>query len=210
MMRKLKDLIVLFNDVKNTKTKKRYIDLLDFANELINDVLVNDYSNIEKTLLKTIVEEIINYNSAYPCLEKKELLRSKVSLILVCIKDLDDLINCMLISKIDDHIVVGNTFYSNSYDLYYDLRNFILNKNKAPKRVREKVNAYIYYVASSLLSEIEKYDFEVEEADKSLIWILKQIVNTELYINAFETNKNDEKIEYREYSNLYLRLINYR
>lgn len=208
-MNELKKLILLFNDVKNTKTKKRYIDLLDYTISLINDYLINEHSNIEKTILKSIVNEIISYRSLYPCKEKVEIIKNKISLVSVYISSLDDLINCMLISKIDKDIVVGGSFYNSAYDLYYDLKSFILNKNKAKIRVRNQVNAYIYYIAVSLLDEIKKYDLDILECDRDLIWILNQIIKEDLYINASEIVDNDEKINYREHHNLYLKLINY-
>lgn len=208
-MNKLRDLIILFNDVKNTKTKGRYFDLLNYTIKLINDYLINEHSNIEKTILISIVEEIIKYNSPYKCEEKRKIIKDKISLVKVYIKDLDDLINCMLISKVDKDIVVGSSFYNNAYELYYDLKSFILNKNKAKKRVREKVNAYIYYVAVSVLEEISKYNIEIQECDKSLIWILNQIVKESVYIDANNNTRNDEKIDYREHHNLYLKLVNY-
>lgn len=208
-MNKLRDLIVLFNDVKNTKTKRRYFDLLDFTINLINDYLINEHSNIEKTILISIVNEILTYNSPYPCEEKRKIVKDKISLVKVYIKDLDDLINCMLISKVDKDIVVGSGFYNNAYELYYDLKSFILNKNKAKVRVRNQVNAYIYYIAGSVLEEISKYNIEIEECDKSLIWILNQIVKEDVYINASECVNNGDKIDYREHHNLYLKLVNY-
>lgn len=108
--------------------------------------------------------------------------------------NLDQLIEKLELNELsyEENITLHTSFYTSVSDVYNDVRNILINNlKKINKDAISLKRAYVYYIASIILNELEIYpEFALE--DPEFIKLLEMIVNNEIFI--CEANMNSEEI----------------
>lgn len=200
----IKDVTKLLYDESVDKKFDKYDDLVELTFYLF-DYVKEDLSNYNKAVIKSIVEMVVEMNkvSIPDKVELRDRLRELDELLVIKPVDLDELVKCLMISKIDRTYVVDNTLYTSSYDLFKDFKDIVVKRCSVAKKYRAKVYAYMYYLSNLILTKIEEYNIEINEDNKDLVWIFRTILKTNEFRESYETLFNPEVIENNKSKALY-------
>ena len=200
----IKDITKLLYDESVDKKFDKYDDLVELTFYLF-DYVKEDLSNYNKAVIKSIVEMVVEMNkvSIPDKVELRDRLRELDELLVIKPVDLDELVKCLMISKIDRTYVVDNTLYTSSCDLFKDFKDIVVKRSSVVKKYRAKVYAYMYYLSNLLLTKIEEYNIEINEDNKDLVWIFRTILKTYEFRESYETLFNQEVIENNKSKALY-------
>lgn len=99
--------------------------------------------------------------------------------------------------------MVNNTLYENSNELFDDFKRIVVKRSEVPKRHRKKVYSYMYYVAGIILTKVDELNIKIIEEDKDIIWILRQIMKTQEFIDAYNSVRSEELVNKNESFSLY-------
>lgn len=200
----IKDITKLLYDESVDKKFDKYDDLVELTFYLF-DYVKEDLSNYNKVVIKSIVEMVVEMNkvSIPDKVELRDRLRELDELLVIKPVDLDELVKCLMISKIDRTYVVDNTLYTSSYYLFKDFKDIVVKRSSVAKKYRAKVYAYMYYLSNLLLTKIEEYNIEINEDNKDLVWIFRTILKTDEFRESYETLFNPEIIENNKSKALY-------
>lgn len=200
----IKDITKLLYDESVDKKFDKYDDLVELTFYLF-DYVKEDLSNYNKVVIKSIVEMVVEMNkvSIPDKVELRDRLRELDELLVIKPVDLDELVKCLMIPKIDRTYVVDNTLYTSSYYLFKDFKDIVVKRSSVAKKYRAKVYAYMYYLSNLLLTKIEEYNIEINEDNKDLVWIFRTILKTDEFRKSYETLFNPEIIENNKSKALY-------
>lgn len=203
----IQDITKILYDYEVDKKFKNYGDLVELTFYALDYVERQEADNYYKSVILSIVEKVCNMDKV--AVEDKIELRDKVkeleSEFKVEYTSFSELVGCLLIPKVERCVVVNNTLYKNSNELFDDFRRIVVKRSEVPKRHREKVYSYMYYVAGIILTKVDELNIEITEDDKDIIWILRQIINTPEFIDAYNSFRSEELVSKNESFGLYYR-----
>ena len=195
---------LLYDEIVDKKFNK-YDQLVEMVFYLLDYVEKDSTKNYYKAVIFEIVNRVVEMDKV--SIEDKIELREKILELSDSFKfeyeSMDELIRCLFIPKVEKCIVVDNTLYNSSYEIFNDFRKIVVKRSEVPKRHREKVYSYMYYVSNVILTEVDKSNIEITEDVKDLIWILRMILKTEEFINAYNGINNDTLIDKNKGFGLY-------
>ena len=61
----------------------------------------------------------------------------------------------------------------------------------------------MYYISNVILTEVDKCNLEITDENKDLIWILRMILKTDEFINAYNSINHETEIEKNKGFGLY-------
>ena len=188
------------------KKFNKYDDLLESLFIAIDYIGDDKYSAYDKECVKEVIRLVVEMDKV--SIEDKVELRGILKELdeqEKIYESLDDLIKCLFIPKVDKNITVDNTLYTSSYKLFDDFRKIVVKRSEVSKRHREKVYGYMYYISNVILTELDKSDYQIKDDDKDLIWILRMILKTDEFRDAYECISYHDEVTRNKGMGLYFK-----